>query len=416
MAEPKPAGKPVAKTWRSRLMGLAGFGQGALPSVLSVLLSLVVCFVAIALMRQNVFDVLGRIFRGEVAAGLSELPGVLARNAVIAGQAYAQMIWGGLGDLPAFLEGGNWSLLARPLGESAAKAALLTLTGLSVAVAFAAGLFNIGAQGQMLVGAICAAVLGAHLPLPPGLHPAACILAAALAGGLYGLLPAVLKLRRGVHEVISTIMLNWVAVSLIENWLVTGPLRATATSGTDEILETAQLPRLLGGISRLHLGFPLAMLIAFGVWLWLLRTRFGFETRAIGLGPEAARASGIPVHARMYQAMGLSGALAGAAGAFLVLGTEYKFPATLGAPYGFDGIAISLIGQNHPLGVALSAIVFGILRAGGTRMQLLGVHKSFPELIQGLALLFVAGKLIWELVIVRLRRKPAVPASEVQRA
>jgi ABC-type uncharacterized transport system permease subunit len=348
--------------------------RSALPSVLSVLLALLVCFTAIVLTR------------GDFG---------------IAAKAYAQMLWGGLGDFPRYLAGADIGQLTRPWGESTGKAALLTLTGLSVAVCFAAGVFNIGAQGQMTVGALAAAVVGAHLAMPGGVHPVAALLAAAAAGALYAFPAAYLKVRRGVHEVISTIMLNWIATSLVENWLVVGPLRAvsvgdTSRSGTDDIFATAELPRLLGDLSRMHAGFPLALALAFGVWLWLTRSRLGFETRAVGLGPEAARASGIRVDRRTYQAMALGGALAGLAGAVLVLGTEYKFPATLGAPYGFDGIAISLIGQNHPLGVCAAALFFGALRAGGTRMQLLGVHKSFPELIQGLALLFVAGRLIWE--------------------
>jgi simple sugar transport system permease protein len=152
------------------------------------------------------------------------------------------------------------------------------------------------------------------------------------------------------------------------------------------------------------------------VWLWLGRSRSGFEVRAVGLAQEAARTAGISIARRICQTMSLAGALAGLAGGVLVLGTEYKFPATLGSPYGFDGIAIALIGQNHPFGVAASAIFFGVLRAGGTRMQLLGVHKSFPELIQGLALLLVAGRLGWE-VALRWRARRVLPqAVEAQDA
>jgi simple sugar transport system permease protein len=264
----------------------------------------------------------------------------------------------------------------------------------------------------MIAGAIAAAIVGAQVALPGGVHPVAALAAAACAGGLYGLAPALLKIERGVHEVISTIMLNWIAVSLVENWLVVGPLRArseagASISGTDQILPTAELPRLLGEASRLHAGLPLALALAIGTWVWLGRTRLGFEVRAVGLAQEAARTAGIPVGRRICEAMCCAGALAGLAGGVLVLGTEYQFPATLGAPYGFDGIAIALIGQNHPLGVAASAIFFGVLRAGGTRMQLLGVHKSFPELIQGLALLLVAGRLGWE-VVLRWRARPAL--------
>lgn len=367
--------------------------RSSLPSLLSIALALLVCFVAIALSKSDL---------------------------AVAAEAYLQMLWGGLGDLPSFFASGNWPLLTRAWGESAAKAALLIFTGLSVSVAFAVGLFNIGAQGQMTVGAIVAAVIGAKWAAPAGAHPVLALFGAAAAGACYALIPALLKLRRGVHEVISTIMLNWVAVSLVENWLVVGPLRARASgdlsrSGTDDILASAELPRMLGGLSRLNAGFALALLAAFAIWFWLRRTSHGFETRAVGLGMETARASGIDVSARVYQAMALAGALAGTAGAVWVLGTEYKFPATVGAPYGFDGIAISLIGQNHPLGVAAAALFFGVLRAGGTRMQLLGVHQSFPELIQGFALLFVAGRLVWEKVLASAL-KPRREAVERPRA
>ncbi|MBX5481340.1 MAG: ABC transporter permease [Myxococcaceae bacterium] len=368
--------------------------HGALPSLLSIALALAICFVALALSRSDVH---------------------------LATDAYAQMIFGGVGDFPSFTESGRWGVLTRPWGESTSRAALLLLTGLSVAVAFSVGLFNIGAQGQMTVGALLAAVVGAHVSLPAGIHPLVGLLCAALAGAAYGSIAAVLKVRRGVHEVISTIMLNWIAVNLIENWLVTGPLRAhsegtVSIAGTDQILPTAELPRLLSDGSRIHLGFPIAVLIALALWAWLSRLRHGFETRAVGLGPEAARTAGIPVERRIYQAMALSGALAGLAGGVLVLGTEFRFPAVLGAPYGFDGIAIALIGQNHPIGVAVSALFFGILRAGGTRMQLLGVHKSFPELIQGLALLFVAARYVWRKLLSGRAARPSPRSSEVQRA
>ncbi len=357
----------------------------ALPSILSVVTAFAVCFVAVALTR----------------GGFG-----------IAFDAYGAMLWGAFGDWPRFIDGGPVSVVLRPLGEAGTKAAILTLTGLSVAVAFRVGLFNIGAQGQMMVGALAAAVCGAGVSLPAILHLPLCLLAAAVGGSLYALIAAELKRRRGVHEVISTIMLNWIAIAVIDNWLVVGPLRAAASgdnsvSGTEEIASTAALPLLLGAGSRLNLGFVLASLCAVLLAIWLQRTRQGYEWRAVGLATEAARAAGIPVGRRMLEAMAISGALAGLAGAVLVLGTEQKYPATLGAPYGFDGIAMALIGNGHPLGVLASAGLFGALRAGGTRMQLFGVHKSFPELIQGLALLLVAGKLIWVALLSRLSRKGA---------
>lgn len=351
----------------------------ALPSVFSIATALLVCFVAIA------------VTLGSVGVALD---------------AYLSMLWGAFGDWPRFFRGGGAQTLLWPLGEAGTKAALLTFTGLSVAVAFRVGLFNIGAQGQMMVGAIAAAVVGAKTQAPGVLHVGLCVLAAAAAGALYALPAAVLKVRRGVHEVISTIMLNWIAVALVENWLVVGPLRATASgdnsiSGTDQIHSSAALPLLLGDSSRLNLGFVFAVLTAAVAFVFLARTVRGYEWRAVGLSPEAAEAAGIPVATRLVEAMVVAGACAGLAGAVLVLGTEQKYPATLGAPYGFDGIAMALIGQGNPLGVLASALLFGGLRAGGTRMQLLGVHKSFPELIQGLALLLVAAKYLWERLLAK---------------
>ena len=364
--------------------------SNAVASVLSVLLALALGFLAVALTKD---------------------PGTAAR-------AFGQMFTGGLGDWGGFLDGGRAALVLRPLGEAGVRMALLLLAGLSVAVAYQAGLFNIGAQGQLTVGALAAAVVGAHVPLPGGLHPLAALLAGAVVGAAWGLVAAGLKVGRGVHEVISTIMLNWVAVSLVDNWLVTGPLRApaaagTSRSGTTPVLETAELPRLFPDAGRLHAGLLVALVAAVGVGLWLRRTRHGYEVRAVGQAPEAARAAGIPVGRRTLEAMALAGALAGLAGGVLVLGTEKNYPSTVGAPYGFDGIAIALIGGGGPLGATLASAFFGVLRAGGTRMQLEGVHKSFPELIQGLALLLVAGKMLWSRLLAR-RVRPAVAPAPAQ--
>jgi ABC-type uncharacterized transport system permease subunit len=366
-----------------RAAGRGGMRE-ALPSVLSVVSAVVVCF---------------------IAAGFT-------RDFSTALDAFLAMLWGAFGDWPKFIETGSSAALLRPLGEAATKAAILTFTGLSVTVAFRVGLFNIGAQGQLVVGALTAAVVGAKLEAPAWVHLPLCLLAAALAGALYALGPALLKLKRGVHEVISTIMLNWVAVSLVDNWLVTGPLRASTTgdnsiSGTDQVYPTAELPRLLGEVSRLNLGVVLAVLAALATWAFLTRFTRGFEWKAIGLSQDAARAAGIDVDRGFLEAMLLAGAFAGLGGAVLILGTELKYPASLGAPSGFDGIAMALIGQGHPLGVLAVSGLFGGLRAGGTRMQLFGVHKSFPELIQGLALLFVAGRLLWERLLDRLSRRSA---------
>jgi len=300
-----------------------------------------------------------------------------------------------------------------PLGETAIKSAVLVLTGLSVTVAFTVGLFNIGAEGQLIWGALAAAVIGQRA-LPGAM--ALSLLGAAVAGAGWGLLAGWLKVRRGVHEVISTILLNWIAIHLVHGWLVAGPLAAAGSgamvsiAGTEPVSASAWLPRLFAG-SRLDLGFPLALAVAAAVWFLLTRTVRGFEWRAVGAGRDAARASGIPSSRRICEGMALSGALAGMAGALLILGTEHKYPGVFRTGYGFDGIAVALVGGGTALGTTAAAVVFGALRAGATRLQLVGVHPSFAELTQGLAVLLVAAPRIFQPLLARLRGRPSAAAS-----
>ncbi|MDR0965864.1 MAG: ABC transporter permease [Myxococcales bacterium] len=358
MTEPSPSTPPLSTHLRSCLSRLiAPQRHPILLPLVAVALALLVCFIAIWLTGKD----------------------------PVAG--YQKMFMGGLGTL-------------RAQGDSSTRAAILTLTGLSVAVAFSAGLFNIGGEGQLVVGAIAAAFVGQAIAPGSGLiHLPLALGAAMLAGALLALGAAWLKVRRGVHEVISTILLNWIAIYLVEGWLVTGPLRAQSATGhtlpgTAQIAATAELPRFFGLRSDLGFAILLASALALAVWIFLGRTWRGFELRACGDSPETARASGIPVARRVYLAMAISGACAGLAGALIILGMHRQYPAMFRTGYGFDGIAISLIGGNHPLGVLGVAAFFGIIRAGGTSLQLLQIHRTFPELIQGLALLFVAGKAI----------------------
>jgi simple sugar transport system permease protein len=303
-----------------------------------------------------------------------------------------------------------------PLGETAVKSGVLILTGLSVAVAFTVGLFNIGGEGQLIWGALAAAVVGRALDLPGPLLIPASLLAAAAAGAAWGLLAGALKVYRGVHEVISTILLNWIAIHLVHGWLVTGALAARGSgssismAGTEPIRAAAWLPRLLPG-SRLDLGLPIALGCAAAAWFVLTRTRVGFEWRAVGAGAGAAEASGIPLRRRVCEAMALSGALAGLAGALLVLGTEHRYPGVFRTGYGFDGIAVALIGGGTAPGVVAAGFVFGAVRAGATRLQLIGIHPSFAELIQGIAVLLVAAPRLFAPLLVRLRGVARPPGS-----
>lgn len=311
---------------------------------------------------------------------------------------YGYMIEGALGGL-------------RPLGETGIKGAVLILTGLSVAVAFSVGLFNIGAEGQLIWGALAAAVVGRAVDLPGPLLVPLALLSAAAAGALWGLVPGLLKVSRGVHEVISTILLNWVAIHLVHGWLISGPLAARtggehiSVAGTAPILAAAHLPRLLPD-GRLDVGLPIALALALGVWAFFRHTSAGFEWRAVGSGAEAARAAGIPVGRRVCEAMAVAGALAGLAGGLIILGTEHRYPGVFRTGYGFDGIAVALVGGGAAPGVALAGLFFGAVRAGATRLQLVGIHPSFAELIQGLTVLLVAAPRLFAPLLARLRGAP----------
>ena len=222
-----------------------------------------------------------------------------------------------------------------------------------------------------------------------------------------------------MHEVISTIMLNWVAVSLVDNWLVVGPLRAGAgtrqsTTGTAEILPTAHLPRLLGELSRLHLGFPLALAVAVALWVWLARMRHGLRDARGGTGRRGGPGRGHsrgPAH--RVGPWGWPERSRAWPGRCSCWAPSSATRARSGRPTASTASPSRSSATTTRWGSTLSALFFGTLRAGGTRMQLLGVHKSFPELIQGLALLFVAGRLVW-LALLRVRRRPPWRAQSTE--
>jgi simple sugar transport system permease protein len=270
--------------------------------------------------------------------------------------------------------------------------------GLAVTLGFKAGLFNIGGEGQLGLGALAAALAGYAIKgVPWPFHMILALLAGVIVGGLWGAIPGYLKARFGAHEVINTIMLNYVAL-LLSNYLLSGPMKdpnkLVAVAQTPKILESAHLPVLFNG-TRLHWGFPLALVMAVLVYVLLRRTTLGFEIRAVGLNPSAARAAGISVERTIVVTMFLSGALAGLAGAVEVVGVDFYQAASFSVGYGFDSIAIALLGKTDPLGLVPAAILFGALRSGATRMQFLTqIPVDVIGIIQGLVLVFVAADAI----------------------
>ncbi|HKW44046.1 MAG TPA: ABC transporter permease [Candidatus Eremiobacteraceae bacterium] len=278
------------------------------------------------------------------------------------------------------------------LAETLVQSGALIFAGLGVALAFRAGLFNIGAEGQLVVGGLCTAVAGAALHLPTIAEVPLCLAAGALGGAVWGGIAGVLRARFGASEVITTIMLNYVAF-LGSSYLVGGPLRGDANAPeTAPIAATAILPPLIAD-TRLTAALPLALAIAFAFAWWLRRSVAGYELRAAGSSDRAARYAGVDPGRVIVQAMLLSGALAGLAGATEVLGLLHRFNAALSPGYGFTSIAVALLGGSDPIGVILSAFFFGALQNGALAMQALaGVPKDLVSVVEGLIILFIAAR------------------------
>jgi simple sugar transport system permease protein len=303
------------------------------------------------------------------------------------------------------------------------------LAGLAVAVAFKCGLFNIGAEGQLFMGALGSVTVGFALAgIPAIIHLPLALLAGAAAGGIWGAIPGYLRARTGAHEVITTIMLNYIAFRLLD-YLVNGPLRDPSGSlpRTPYIQSTAQLPRFIGFVEdptltggqlyrpliatadpnwnlRLHLGFVIALLAVYFIWWLLNRTTTGFEIKTVGANPDAARYAGMSITKNFVLAMTLSGALAGLAGTVQTLGLERNVKSLFSSGYGFDSIAIALLARSNPVAIIPAAIFWGALNTGRGAMQAkTGISSDLIRIVQALAIMFVAADQIvrW---IYRLRQ------------
>lgn len=295
----------------------------------------------------------------------------------------------------------------RPFTETLTVATPLILAGLGVALAFRAGLFNIGAQGQIILGATFAGWVGFTLNLPVGLHLLVAVLAGFVGGALWGGIAGVLKARTGAHEVIVTIMLNYIAINLVAYLLFTPAFQNPGSSNpiSPPMKETAVFPLLLGSGFRLHLGFLVALAATYGVWWLLNRSTVGFELRAVGANPHAARTAGISVAKGYIVVMMVAGGLAGLAGVAQVAGTERVLTGGIAASFGFDAITVALLGRSHPWGTFFAGLLFGAFRAGGVQMQTLtGTPIDIVLVVQSLIVLFIAAPPLVK-AIFRIERK-----------
>jgi len=292
---------------------------------------------------------------------------------------------------------------AKALSETAVWATPYILGGLAVALAFKGGLFNIGAEGQLALGATVSALIGYALPdwlgvdIPMIIHLPLTIIVGMAAGALWASIVGFLKAYTGGHEVINTIMMNYIALNTI-SFLLNGPMKDrdpnNVIARTPLIADSARIPTIFEGL-RIHWGFIFALLVAFLVWWLLNKTTIGFEIRTVGANPDAAKYAGINVKRTIILTMALSGMLAGLAGTIEVTGLNYRHELGFSIGYGFDAIAIALLGKSHPVGVVLAAILFAAMRNGATRMQFLTqMPVDLISMLQALILLFVAADAI----------------------
>ena len=282
----------------------------------------------------------------------------------------------------------------RPLTETLRRAGPLIAAGLGISLGFRVGLFNIGGNGQMIFGILWATWVSTRMELPVILHMVVAVIVAILGAALWGALVGFLKAQTGAHEVILTIMLNYVAISLF-TWFIRSPnlLQAEQAGGTPKAEApafTAQLPQLFPGTYSLHLGFIFA-LIAVAVYWWLMeRSAIGYRFRMVGHNPGAARTAGISVERTYVWAMAASAAFVGVAGANQALGTQIGYTETVHAGIGFDGITVALLGGGNAVGILFAGLLFGAFKAGGPQMQVTGISPEVLGIVQGAIVLFIA--------------------------
>ncbi|WP_374947606.1 ABC transporter permease [Agreia sp.] len=380
-----PPAQPGASVEEPRWHGVMReiVGGSAMISVLAVVLAMVVGGILIALTDEKVTAAAGYFFArpGDLFSALWDS---------VSG-AYTALFQGAVYNFrrPGFIAG------IKPLTETLTFATPLIAAGLGVGLAFRVGLFNIGGRGQMLIAAACAGWVSWSFELPYGLHLILAVAAGIIGGAVWGGIVGLLKARTGAHEVIVTIMLNFVALYLISFMLKTpGLLQAPGSNNpkTPAALPTAVFPDLLGPQFNLHWGFIFVIAATVYVWYLLNRSNLGFQFRAVGENPNAARVAGIGVNKMYVYAMLFSGGLVGLAGVAQVLGTVTTgFSSGIDAGIGFDAITVALLGRSRPWGIFFAGILFGAFKAGGFAMQASeGIPIDIVVVIQSLIVLFIA--------------------------
>ena len=313
------------------------------------------------------------------------------------GDAYRDLFTGSLGDPfvigHAIRTGQGWTAALTPISETLLYASPLCVAGLGVGLGFRTGMFNIGGQGQLIAGAMAASYVGFEVNPPAIIHVPLCILAGFVGGSLAGFIPGFLKARTGAHEVIVTIMLNYVFLNLLVLALTTQPFQLPNQQNAvgRTIFPSAQLPRIFGHNLRVNVGVLVAIAAALGVSWLLRRGTLGFGFRVVGANPDAARVAGIKISRATILVLVISGGLAGLAGMISLCGSDYFLSSGYGGTVGFDCITVALLGRNRPIGIVLGSLLFAALNVGGRSMQAsTGIPLDLASVIQAIIVFFVA--------------------------
>jgi len=379
-------------------------GNSAVVTFLAIVAAIVIGGLLIAFTSPTVLHAWSHLFSAPGAA--------FSQAWDVAASAYSAMFEGAILNphaITAAFHGGSIAAIFNPLSETAVRATPLILSGLAVALAFRAGLFNIGATGQFLGGTMIAGWIGFAVHLPVVLHVVVAVIGGFIGGALIGSFVGFLKARTGAHEVIVTIMLNYVMEYLILYLLGLTVFRQHGRPDpiSPPVASNAMLPHLAGATLRINAGFLLALAAAAAV-AWLLnRTTVGFELRTVGANPSAARSAGMSPERTWVIVMLIAGGIAGLSGAAVVLGTDFSLTPQIYGTYGIDAITVALLGRATPTGTVLAALLYGALRAGGVEMQAVTqIPVDIVTVIQSLIVLFVAAPpLVRE--IFRLHRRGA---------
>ncbi|GAA1562741.1 ABC transporter permease [Brevibacterium picturae] len=403
-APPSPAPPPSAEAEEGKEPNLLReiLSGSWLVSVLAIVVALLLGGVLIAVSNAEVVEAAKHIFAA---------PGSFFSTLFsTVGDAYSALFRGAVFDWNAR----TTERAIRPLTESLVSGTPLILTGLGIALAFRSGLFNIGGQGQVILGATIAGFLGYALDLPPVVHMLIAAIGGIIGGAIWAGIAGVLKARTGANEVIVTIMLNSIAGYLLgyllkQSWFT----HTTSANPQSRVLDdSSQMFLLLPSPFRLHFGFIIAILATIFVWWLLERSTIGFEFKAVGANSHAARTSGISVSKVTILVMIVAGALAGLGGAAQVLGTEFKLTGGISGSIGFDAITVALLGRSKPLGTFLAGLLFGAFKAGGYLMQSqTGTPIDIVLVVQSVIVLLIAApplvRSIFRLPTPALKRKEA---------